>query len=47
MRGRAYADSAEAQGEAPETLWPQVVALRNRIAHGYRGIDRTAIWAIA
>ncbi|MEQ1618770.1 MAG: HepT-like ribonuclease domain-containing protein [Terricaulis sp.] len=37
---------AEAISEAPEIPWPQVIALRNRIAHGYQTIDRAAIWAI-
>ena len=38
--------SASARGEAPEIPWPQVIALRNRIAHGYQTIDRAAIWTI-
>lgn len=42
---RALSDSA--QSEAPDIPWPQVVSLRNRIAHGYQTIDRAAIWAIA
>ena len=42
---RTLSDST--QGEAPEIPWPQIVALRNRIAHGYQTIDRAAIWAIA
>lgn len=42
---RALSDAA--QTEAPEIPWPQVVALRNRIAHGYQTIDRAAIWSIA
>lgn len=42
--GRAL--SATAQEEAPEIPWSQVVALRNRIAHGYQSIDRLAIWTI-
>lgn len=39
--------SDAAQSEAPEIPWPQIVALRNRIAHGYQTIDRAAIWSIA
>ena len=42
---RALSDAT--QGEAPEIPWPQIVALRNRIAHGYQTIDRSAIWTIA
>jgi uncharacterized protein with HEPN domain len=43
----ARAISTGAQSEAPEVPWPQIIALRNRIAHGYQSIDRPAIWAIA
>lgn len=39
--------SAKAQSEAPEIPWQQIIALRNRIAHGYQTIDRSAIWSIA
>ena len=30
----------------PEVLWRTVVATRNRIAHGYLGIDNAIIWDI-
>ncbi|PZO47868.1 MAG: hypothetical protein DCF16_17175 [Alphaproteobacteria bacterium] len=43
----ARAISESARSEAPEIPWSQIVALRNRIAHGYQSIDRPAIWAIA
>ena len=43
----ARALSAAALAEAPEIPWSQIVALRNRIAHGYQTIDRAAIWSIA
>lgn len=42
----ARALSDQARNEAPEVPWPQVIALRNRIAHGYQRIGRAAIWAI-
>jgi uncharacterized protein with HEPN domain len=42
---RALSDAT--QNEAPEIPWPQIIALRNRIAHGYQTIDRAAIWSIA
>jgi len=38
--------SDQTRSEAPEIPWPQIIALRNRIAHGYQTIDRTAMWAI-
>ena len=38
--------SVQAQSEAPEIPWPQIIGLRNRIAHGYQSIDRSTIWAI-
>jgi len=37
----------EVRGEATEIPWPSIVSLRNRIAHGYKSIDRVAIWDIA
>lgn len=39
----ARALSPDAQSEAPEIPWTQVIGLRNRIAHGYQTIDRAAI----
>lgn len=38
---------AEARDGAPEIPWSRVVGLRNRIAHGYSGLDFLVIWAIA
>lgn len=31
---------------APETPWPAIVALRNRIAHGYETVDHLFVWRI-
>jgi len=30
----------------PETPWPEVVALRNRLIHGYDAVDLDRLWAI-
>lgn len=38
--------SEEAKNEAPEIPWRRIIALRNRIAHGYRHIDHRVIWGI-
>ena len=38
--------SESAQNAAPDVLWPALRSLRNRIAHGYRSIDHTIVWAI-
>lgn len=27
--------------------WPRIVAMRNRIAHGYSSVQRPVVWAIA
>lgn len=34
------------KNEAPEIPWPEVVALRNRIAHGYDSIRIERIWDV-
>lgn len=31
---------------APEIPWRQIIATRNRIIHGYLGIDNDTIWSI-
>lgn len=39
--------SKAAQAKAPDVEWPRIVSLRNRIAHGYFGLELDAIWRIA
>ncbi|HEY2049779.1 MAG TPA: HepT-like ribonuclease domain-containing protein [Caulobacteraceae bacterium] len=31
---------------SPEVPWPAIVALRNRIAHGYETVDHLLVWQI-
>jgi uncharacterized protein with HEPN domain len=38
--GRVSAESA------PEVPWPEIVALRNRLIHGYDTIDLDIVWTI-
>ncbi len=33
-------------GEEPAIHWPAVVAVRNRIAHGYSSVQRDLVWEI-
>lgn len=42
----ANALDQEVLTEAPEVPWPQLIALRNRIAHGYDEINRARIWEL-
>ena len=45
--GEAAAHVPEAIREAhPEIPWRAVVGVRNRLAHGYLGIDDDAVWSI-
>ena len=37
----------EAKAALPDTHWPDVVTLRNRIAHGYANLDARIIWLTA
>lgn len=30
----------------PDVPWPQIVALRNRLIHGYDEVDRDILWSI-
>jgi uncharacterized protein with HEPN domain len=30
----------------PEIAWRQIIAMRNRVAHGYLGIDEDVIWDV-
>lgn len=36
----------EARRMAPDVPWRQVVATRNRLIHGYLGIDNDTLWSI-
>jgi uncharacterized protein with HEPN domain len=36
--------SAQAQLEAPEIPWRSIVAMRNRLIHGYFDIDADIVW---
>lgn len=38
--------SDEIKGKAPAIPWPAIVALRNRIAHGYETVDHRLVWRI-
>jgi len=38
--------SSDCQSEITEIPWPQIVGLRNRLAHGYMDIDRDVLWEI-
>jgi uncharacterized protein with HEPN domain len=31
----------------PAIPWPRVIAVRNRIAHGYLTVQRPVVWSIA
>ena len=35
------------RGEHPDVPWSDIVAMRNRIAHGYREIDFDRVWDVA
>lgn len=39
--------SPSRQAQHPEILWGQIVALRNRLIHGYDIIDFDIVWRIA
>jgi uncharacterized protein with HEPN domain len=39
--------SADAKAKASAVPWPQIVALRHRIVHGYFALELTEIWRIA
>lgn len=36
--------SAELRESNPELPWPQIIAQRNRIVHGYFGLDWEILW---
>jgi uncharacterized protein with HEPN domain len=37
---------AEVRETMPQIPWCQVIATRNRIAHGYLGLDNDTLWSI-
>ena len=37
---------AEVRESAPDIPWRQVIATRNRLIHGYLGIDQDTLWSI-
>lgn len=37
---------ADARAAAPEVPWRMVIAVRNRLIHGYLGIDDDTLWSI-
>ena len=37
---------ADVRARAPEIPWRQVIATRNRLIHGYLGIDGDTLWSI-
>ena len=39
--------SANARAKAPNVPWPKIIALRNRIVHGYFALELAEIWRIA
>ncbi|MFO7974435.1 MAG: HepT-like ribonuclease domain-containing protein [Candidatus Hydrogenedentota bacterium] len=38
--------SPETQQQLKRIPWPQVIALRNRLAHGYEAVDLYILWEI-
>ncbi len=38
--------SDEVKARAPDIPWSAIVALRNRIAHGYETVDHLLVWRI-
>ena len=39
--------SGEAQAASPQIPWPDIVAMRNRLIHGYFDIDPDIVWSTA
>lgn len=37
---------SEVRDGYPEILWRQIIATRNRLIHGYLGIDNDILWSI-
>lgn len=45
--GKAAARASdEMRGRYPQIPWPQIVALRNRLIHGYDQVDLDILWTI-
>ncbi len=38
--------SPDVQSRLPEIPWPQFIAFRNRIVHGYDSVDYNRVWQI-
>jgi uncharacterized protein with HEPN domain len=36
----------EVRASAPQIQWRQIIATRNRLIHGYLGIDNDTLWSI-
>lgn len=39
--------SDKAKAELPPVHWPEVITMRNRIAHGYKSLEEGIIWHTA
>jgi uncharacterized protein with HEPN domain len=39
--------SPETRAATPQVPWPVIVAMRNRLIHGYSGVDPEILWATA
>ena len=39
--------SEEAKTAIPVVHWPDVITMRNRIAHGYRSLEESIVWLTA
>ena len=38
--------SASVREQAPQIQWREIISLRNRLIHGYLGIDNDTLWSI-
>jgi uncharacterized protein with HEPN domain len=38
--------SLAAQAQLPQIPWPQIIAFRNRVVHGYDSVDYNRVWQI-
>ena len=36
--------SAEGRGELPDLPWPEIIGMRNRLAHAYFSVDLDILW---
>ena len=39
--------SPEFRESRPDIPWPQIISMRNRIMHGYEGVQPEAVWNVA